>query len=183
VPHLAERFSLDLPDSFAGTRNWRLLLPGCGCIHPPNRSVARAPAAPIGQRLQHILDLLLQQHDRRHVARVLGALVFNEIAKFVSSLSPTGDCNEIGCCAISKRPGRDPLAAESLPPLLPESAPVRIPGRAASARASFVIVHFRSCTDHNCARAEAARPGYGREPTPEEVAKRFCCQWIASGPF
>jgi hypothetical protein len=51
---------------------------------------------------EHVAHLVLQQAEARHVERVFRGLVLDEIAEVASSPSPTGDCSEIGCCAIFK---------------------------------------------------------------------------------
>src|SRR6185369_7246311 len=57
-------------------------------------------ALALGERVEDIDDLFAEEGERRHVVRILGGLVLDEVTKAVSSPSPTGDWSEMGCCAI-----------------------------------------------------------------------------------
>ena len=82
MAHFAQRFRLDLANPLAG--NSKL---AADLFQGPAISVDQAEALfenlafTFGQRLKHILDLFLQQHNRRHVAGVFSALVFDEVAE------------------------------------------------------------------------------------------------------
>src|SRR6266446_1831125 len=82
MAHFAQRFRLDLANPLAG--NSKL---AADLFQGPAISVDQAEALfenlafTFGQRLKHILDLFLQQHNRRHVAGVFSTLVFDEVAE------------------------------------------------------------------------------------------------------
>src|SRR5579862_1468409 len=82
MAHFAEGLGLDLADAFAGD----LELPAY-LFERPAVAVHQAKpllqdlALPLGERLEDVFDLLLQEHDRGHVTRVFRSLILDEIAK------------------------------------------------------------------------------------------------------
>src|SRR5450755_2367011 len=82
MAHLAQRLCFNLPDAFPCdpklTAN--LLERPAVAIHEPEALLEHL-ALTFGQSLEHIPDFLLQEDNRGHVARILRALVFNEITE------------------------------------------------------------------------------------------------------
>jgi hypothetical protein len=91
VTHLAQGLRLNLANALPGDPELpahffeRPAIP----IHQTKALLQDLPLA-FRQRLQDILDFLLQQHDCRHIAWIFGAFVLDEIA-------------EIGLFALSHR--------------------------------------------------------------------------------
>src|SRR5207302_5224251 len=82
MPHFAQGLCFNLTNALAGN----LELPAyffqgpAVSINQPKSLFEHLPL-PIGQRLQHVLDFLLQQNNRSHVARVFGASVLDKVAE------------------------------------------------------------------------------------------------------
>src|SRR3984893_19296774 len=82
MPHLTQRLSLDLSNPFAGDPK---LTPDL--FQGPTVAINQAETLfehltlAFGQSFEYVLDLLLQQNDGGHIARIFGALIFDEVAK------------------------------------------------------------------------------------------------------
>ena len=82
VTHLAERFGLDLADALA--RDAKLpayFLERAAVAVDQAETLFEHLALSIGQGLENVFDLLLEQRDRGHVARIFRAFVLDEIAE------------------------------------------------------------------------------------------------------
>src|SRR5215510_1145889 len=82
MPHLTQSLCLNLADPLA--RNLKLpayfLQRSAVAIHETESLFEDLPLT-VGERFQHVLDLLFEQNDCSHVARVFGPPVLDEIAE------------------------------------------------------------------------------------------------------
>src|SRR5215510_3767708 len=82
MPHFTQGLRFDLANTLASD----LKLPAyffqgpAISIDQPKSLLQNLPFA-VGERFKHVLDFFFQQNNRRHVARIFGAPVFDEIAK------------------------------------------------------------------------------------------------------
>src|SRR3954454_3560012 len=82
MPHFPQRFGFDLADSF--TSNPKLaphLFQGSAITINQTKSLLEHLSFTLGQRLEDILDLLLEKSNRGHIARILSAFIFNKISE------------------------------------------------------------------------------------------------------
>ena len=82
VPHFAQGFCFDLTDALAGNLELPayLLQRATVSIDQPKPLLEHLPF-PVRERLQHVFDFFLQQHNGRHVAWVFCPSVLDEVAK------------------------------------------------------------------------------------------------------
>src|SRR6478752_7158709 len=82
VAHLAERFGLDLTDALAGDLELLadLLERAAVAVHEAEAQRKHAALA-LGERVEDVDDLFTEERERRHVVRVLGGLVLDEVAE------------------------------------------------------------------------------------------------------
>src|SRR5262245_26321591 len=79
---LAHRLGLDLPDAFPrDTEDLADLLEGVGVAIPETVAQLDDLALAIGQRAEHLIELLLEHLVGRRVDRTLGGAVLDEIAE------------------------------------------------------------------------------------------------------
>ena len=82
MPHLAQSFRLDLPNAFARDAELPANFFECPAVTVDEaEALLEHLAFALGERLEHVLNLLLEENNRGHVARIFGAFVFDEITE------------------------------------------------------------------------------------------------------
>jgi hypothetical protein len=82
MPHFAQGLCFDLADALASNLELSTYFFQRSAVAVDEaESLLEDLPFSVGERFQDILDLFLEQNDRSHVTRVLGASVLDEIAK------------------------------------------------------------------------------------------------------
>src|SRR5262245_3256075 len=82
MPHFSQGLGLDLSNSFpSDSKLAPNLFQGPAVAVDQAETLFENLPFSFGQSLEHVLDLLLEQHDGRHIGGIFGALVFDKIAK------------------------------------------------------------------------------------------------------
>lgn len=82
VAHFAERFRFDLADAFAGDAELASdFFKGAAIAVAKAESELENFTLAVGQRVEDFAEFFFEQRVRRHVGRVVSALVFDEVAE------------------------------------------------------------------------------------------------------
>src|SRR5262245_57839385 len=82
MPHFAQGLGLNLSNSFSGDSELTPNLFKCAAVSiHKSKSLLEHLSFTFSQRFEDVLDLLLQENNRGHIAWIFGALVFDKVAK------------------------------------------------------------------------------------------------------
>src|SRR3954471_11955278 len=91
MAHFPEGFGLDLSDALSrDTELTSYFLESAAITINQSKPLLQDLAFALGQRLEHVFNLLLQENDCRHVARVFRAFIFDEISEICFFAFPHG---------------------------------------------------------------------------------------------
>ena len=158
VTHLAQRLGFDLADALAGDPELPAhFLQRAAVAVDQAEAQFQHLALALGQGLEHVADLVLQQRDSGHVGGIFRGLVLDEIAE-IGVLAVADRRLQVRSAAApsSARRARDRPASAFRPRFLPAWVRGRIPGCSCfCTRISLLIVSIM-CTGMRMVRAWSA---------------------------